>query len=79
MENPASRVRKNQQNYLSNPVANLLLILFSVKYYESTQYVNNQKDSLLRTLRSEITELRQKNMEYDRLTCQVASLDERFR
>ena len=41
--------------------------------------MNNQKDSLLRALRNEIGELRQKNTEYDRLAVQVATLDDRFR
>lgn len=51
----------------------------SFQYYESTRYVNNQKDSLIRQLRSEVAELRQKNTEYDRLSAQVACLDNQFR
>ena len=49
------------------------------QYYDSARYANNQKDSLLRTLRAEIAELKQKNMEYDRLQCETAALDARFR
>ena len=72
MENPANRVSP-----YSSPLADSYYFLR--QYYESTRYVNNQKDSLIRQLRSEIAELRQKNTEYDRLANQVVNLDSEFR